>query len=239
MNDHELRAQIAEFYSRLGLHPDAWHIGPEHPALEQLGIAISERLAQNRVLELGVQSGGFTIPVALATHGRPGFSYTGVDSLEYTNAIPLRHVEAFLRQSGVTTSVRFFESDSTPVLRRAPAGAFDLILMDHYKPKYPLDLYVIFSRSLLSADGRIILHDVLAHAAPEWEVCKRICQAFGYGWTLHPEVPQGAAVVARQGGQRPDGMLAAAVYLRWYRHAAVLKTRRTAGKFLRALGLRH
>lgn len=236
MTDGDLRRQIATYYSRLGLPPEAWHIGPEHPALETLGIGIAERLV--RILELGVQSGGFAIPVVMAVHTRDGFSYTGVDNLAYDNAVRLRLIEAFLREAGVTEPLRFIESDSTAVLRATRAGSVDLILMDHYKPKYPIDLYLICSRDLLSVPGAIILHDVLAHAAPEWEVCKRICDAFGYVWTLHPDVPMGAAVVRRGRQPRTDPTLALTVYLRWYRHALLLTARRAAGSLMRTLRLR-
>ena len=228
----------AEYYEALGFPEDAWHIGPEHPGLENLAIAVLDSLPGARVLEIGVQSGGFTIPVAMAAHTREPFSYTGVDNLEFSNAVPLRHVEAYLRRAGVTGALQFVEGDSTGVLRHAARDAYDLILLDHYKPKYPIDLYVIFRRQLLAPGGAVLLHDVLTHAADDWEVCKRVCRAFGYSWTLHPDVFQGAAVLRRTDGVGSSIGAGAEVYARWYAHASVLKSRRAIGRLLRTLGLR-
>jgi len=232
---------LQEYYADLGLVEDAWHVGPEHPGLEELGISLLDH-GKARILEIGVQSGGFAVPVILATAGRPGFSYVGVDNLEYTNAVPLRLVAGYLALHGVTENVEFFEGDSARVLAQVRPDSFDLILIDHYKPKYPLDLFTVCERGLLSQNGRIVLHDVLTHAAPDWKVCERVCRAFGYEWRINAQVSQGAAVVKRSQAASPSTAFIAFVGLevraRWYWHAAKLYVRRRIGGLLRAAGLR-
>jgi predicted O-methyltransferase YrrM len=161
---------LEEYYRSLGLAEHAWHIGPEHPSLEELALALLETTNEARVLEVGVQAGGFAVPVVLALSGRTGFSYTGIDSLDYPNAVPLRVIAGYFSQHGVTRNLRFIESDSTAALRGLPGESFDLILLDHYKPKYPLDFFHVCARGLISGDGAIVLHDVLGHAAGPWHV---------------------------------------------------------------------
>jgi spermidine synthase len=195
-----------------------------------------------RILEIGVQSGGFAVPVILANAARSDFSYTGVDNLEYTNAVPLRLILEYLQHRGVAENVRFIEGDSSVVLGSATPSCYDLILLDHYKPKYAADLYRICAREVLSADGAIVLHDVLTHAADDWKVCERVCREFGYGWMIDAGVSQGAAIVRRGSGPSPATtnrrLLHAGITLRWQAHAAVLRARRAAGRFLRATGWR-
>lgn len=234
---------LQQYYASLGLADDAWHVGPEHPALEELGLAVLATTRRPRILELGVQAGGFAVPVILAAAGREGFSYTGVDNLEYTNAVPLRLVADYLALHGVHENVSFIQGDAGAVLRRAKPNAFDVVLLDHYKPKYPVDLLQVCKRELLAEDGAIILHDVLTHAASEWAVCARVCRAFGYEWTIDRAIPQGAAIVrrARSGHRRAIDavMISLEVRTRWYLHAAILRSRRLAGRALRGMGLRH
>jgi hypothetical protein len=194
-----------------------------------------------RILEVGVQAGGFAVPVILETSKRPGFAYTGVDNLGYTNAVPLRLVEEYLRQSGVTAPLRFIEGDSTTALRAQERHSYDFILLDHYKPKYPIDLWVICARDLLSVRGTIVLHDVLAHAAPQWRACQRICKAYGYVWTIDADVFQGAAIVRRGAaplGSITRGLIGFRETARWNLHAAAGRARHAAGRALRALNLR-
>lgn len=231
---------LQQYYTSLGMPEDAWHVGPEHPSLEELAISLLSTTQQARILEVGVQSGGFAVPVVLAAAGRSGFAYTGIDSLDYTNAVPLRLVDDYLRERGVTRNLRFIESDSTQALRTLPARSFDLILLDHYKPKYSLDLFEVCSRDLLGDDGVILLHDVLAHAAAPWRVCERVCRAFGYTWTIDSVVFQGAALVRRNGARRTMAIALARVEVlfRWWLHALLIDGRRRGGRILRALGLR-
>jgi len=233
---------LADYYRRLGLAEDAWHVGPEHPSLEQLALRILAESDGARILEVGVQSGGFSVPVILEVFRRKGFAYTGIDNLAYTNAVPLRLIEVYLRQSGVAGPLRFLEGDSTSLLRAEGPSSYDFILLDHYKPKYPIDLYVICARELLSERGTIVLHDVLAHAAPQWRICQQICRAFGYVWTIDEDVFQGAAIIRRGGRRRTPAiarsLIGLGVAARWNLHAAIGHARRAAGRALRSIGLR-
>ena len=232
---------LAEYYTRSGLPAGSWLVGPEHPALEELGIRILSNTASARILELGVQSGGFAVPVILACAHRDGFAYTGVDNLAYTNAVPLHHIADYLTLRGVTRGLRFVEGDSGPVVQTASSHAYDLILIDHFKPRYPIDFYAICSRDLLSEDGSIVLHDVLGNAAAHWEACKRVCRAFGYDWTIDATVPEGAAIVRRAGPARATAstlLVGAEVHARWRAGASMRGIRRAIGRALRRAGVR-
>jgi predicted O-methyltransferase YrrM len=232
---------LEEYYTGLGLPRSAWHVGPEHPALERLALRLLASMRTARILEVGVQAGGFAVPVIAGAAGRPGFTYLGVDNLAYTNAVPLARVAGYLEREGLARGVRFVQCDSTRVLRAAKPGSFDLILLDHYKPKYPIDLREICARGILSEDGAIVLHDVLAHAAAEWAVCRTVCAAFGYRTEIDAGVPGGAAIV--RGGVAPhsrsqQALVSGRVVAAWMLHAANLRARRAAGRALRAVGLR-
>jgi predicted O-methyltransferase YrrM len=234
---------LAQYYRDLGLPEESWHVGPEHPSLNELGIRLVAATKKRRILEIGVQSGGFAVPVILSVAQAGSFSYVGVDNREYTNAVPLQLIADYLKLYGITHGVRFIEGDSTTVLRTAERHAFDFILLDHYKPKYPFDLLHIFRRDLLSDDGVIVLHDVLTHAAREWEVCTRLGRAFGYTSRIDRTVVQGAGIIRRApDADRPAGSqtasLATRVIASWQLHAAVLRARRSVGRTLRVVGLR-
>ena len=232
---------LEEYYVSLGLPRSAWHVGPEHPALEELALRLLGSMRTARILEIGVQAGGFAVPVIAGAARRAGFSYLGVDNLAYTNAVPLAIVRGYLEGEGLARGVRFVEGDASAVLRAAAPESFDLILLDHYKPKYPVDLHAICARGLLSADGAVLLHDVLTHAAPEWALCETICAAFGYRADVAAEVPGGAAIVRRGGSPQARSrrtVIGARVSAGWMAHAARLRARRAAGRVLRAVGLR-
>jgi hypothetical protein len=232
---------LVDYYGNSGLPAGAWLVGPEHPALEELGLRLLANTKSARILELGVQSGGFAVPVILVAARRERFAYTGVDNLEYTNAVPLRYIATYLGLHGITRGLRFVEGSAGGVVRSAASHSYDLILIDHYKPRYPIDLYAICSRDALSDDGAIVLHDVLTHAEPDWIVCKRICRAFGYDWTIDADVSQGAAIVRRSRPARAKAMrlpVYAEVHARWLVHATILGTRRAIGRTLRRAGLR-
>ena len=207
---------LQDYYQNLGLPEEAWHIGPEHPGLEQFALRILATLAQARTLELGVQSGGLAVPLISGAAGRPDFSYTGVDSLEYPNAVPLRLIADYLTQAGITAPARFIESDSTRVLRTASPSSYDLI-------------------------SELAAHDVLAGAKADWRVCEDVCRAFGYTWTIDASVLQGVAIVRR--GDPPQtairqSLIGMRVRSRWYAHALVLRTRHAIGRVLRSIGVR-
>ena len=232
---------LAQYYRHLGLAEQSWHIGPEHPGLELFILRVLGNLAQSRTLEIGVQAGGLAVPLILGAADRPGFSYTGVDSLEYDNAVPLRLIADYLKQAGVTAPVRFIESDSTTVLRSESPSAYDLIVFDHYKPKYPIDLHIVLQHNILAAGGVIVLHDVLVAARTDWKVCESVCRAFGYTWSIDASVLQGVAVV-RRSDRAMSGLHRSLVGLRvrarWHSHAIAQRVRHTIGNVLRAAGLR-
>jgi predicted O-methyltransferase YrrM len=233
---------LQQYYASLGRPEEAWHVGPEHPSIEDLAIRLLATTRQARILEVGVQSGGFAVPVILASAHRSGFAYTGIDSLDYTNAVPLRLIADYLATRGITQTLQFIESDSTTGLRTLQPNSFDLILLDHYKPKYPRDLYEVCMRDLLSDDGVIVVHDVLGHAANEWKVCERVCTAFGVQWTIDAGVVNGAAIIRRARLSSRQTMSVARIGLevkaRWQVHATMLACRRGLGRLLRAAGLR-
>ena len=232
---------LADYYRNLGLPEESWHIGPEHPGLEEMVLRVLATLARARTLELGVQAGGLAVPLIAGAAGRPDFSYTGVDSLAYPNAVPLHLIAKYLKEAGIAAPVQFIESDSTPMLRAAAAASYDLIVFDHFKPKYPIDLFLVFERDILSAEGVIILHDVLMAARAEWRVCEDVCRAFGYTWTIDANVLQGVAIARR--GSRPLAgaqrrLIGMRVRSRWYAHAFIRNTRSRIGRLLRAIGAR-
>jgi predicted O-methyltransferase YrrM len=201
---------LQQYYASLGLPEDAWHVGPEHPSIEELAIRLLATTRHARILEVGVQSGGFAVPVILASAHRSDFAYTGIDSLDYTNVVSLRLIADYLATRDITQKQRFIESDSTAGLRTLQPNSFDLILLDHYKPKHPRDLYEVCMRDLLSDDGVIVVHDVVGHAANEWKVCERVCTAFGVQWTIDAGVVNGAAIIRRA---RPSSRRAMSVAL--------------------------
>jgi hypothetical protein len=49
---------LKEYYRSLGYPESRWHIGPEHPHLEDYAIRLLETLPRARVLEVGYQAGG-------------------------------------------------------------------------------------------------------------------------------------------------------------------------------------
>ena len=107
---------LRDYYRGLELPEESWHLGPEHPSLEEMAIRLVSETKQPRMLEIGVQSGGFAVPLILTMAQKGSFSYLGVDNRENTNAVPLRLIADFLRLHGVTEGVRFVEDDSTSVL---------------------------------------------------------------------------------------------------------------------------
>jgi predicted O-methyltransferase YrrM len=188
---------LAEYYKDLGFPPSAWHIGPEHPALERVVLRLLNNAPAARVLEIGYQSGGFAVPIVLALHARPGFQYVGIDSLAYSNAVPGDVIARFLRAQGVKDGFEFVTGDAGQVLRRFPPRPFDLVLIDHYKPLYPRELLAVARRGFVGADGVVVLHDVLGRARSVCGTCRAICRAWGFDWTVTAEVPEGLAVARR------------------------------------------
>lgn len=186
---------LAEYYTNLGYPPELWHLGDEHPAIENYAIQLAHRLPLARVLEIGVQSGGFAVPLILAMQDHPKFSYVGIDNGAYATAVDGSVISGYLAELNLNQGYEFLTVDSDTYLKTLPRQEFDLILVDHFKPLYPRDFETIARRQILSADGYLLFHDVLNKAAGVWKDCQKICAAFGYSWQIVSEVPSGLAVV--------------------------------------------
>ena len=188
---------LAEYYANLGYPKARWHIGGEHPSLEQYAVRLLESLPSARVLEVGYQSGGFAVPVILAMRERPDFAYVGIDSLGYSTAIDGTVIARYLEEQGVTAGYEFLVGDARECLAKLRGREFDLILVDHHKPLYPRELRAIVRGGFVSAHGSILVHDVLGKAQGVWPDCALIVRAYGFGVSIVDAVPDGLAVVKR------------------------------------------
>jgi len=191
---------LSEYYRAEGILPGKWHIGAEHPKLEEYALEVLRTLPRARVLEIGFQAGGFAVPVIKAMHARPDFLYVGVDSLVYDNAVPGDLIAAYLKSEGITSVYRFLQTDAQSFLSKSQVEEFDLILIDHFKPLYPEDLLTTVRNGLLSPYGAILMHDVLGEARAVAPLCEVIARAYGYSWTVTAIVPAGLAVLRRESG---------------------------------------
>jgi predicted O-methyltransferase YrrM len=188
---------LEEYYRDLGIPDSHWHIGREHPSLEDYALRLLADLPQARILEVGYQSGGFAVPVILEMQGRTDFEYLGIDSLGYGNSVDGTTIARYLRDQGVTGGYEFAVGDAGQYLKELPHRQFDLILVDHYKPLYARELLTIIRRRLTSPEGYILFHDILGEASGAWKDCTRVCNAYGYAWSIAREVPEGLALVRR------------------------------------------
>ena len=193
---------LAAYYESLGYGAESWHVGPEHPRLEEAALALLEHMPRKRVLEIGYQAGGFAVPVITAMGARPEFAYTGVDSGAYRNAVSGPVIERYLREREIPGSYRFLTGDALAVLRTLRGQQFDLLLVDHYKPLYPREFRAILALGLASDSAYVLFHDVLGRAEREWEECKLLCEAFGFSWAIRADVPGGLAVARRDAAVR-------------------------------------
>lgn len=227
--------ELAAYYQALGYAPSRWHIGAEHPMLEEHAVRLVGERPRARVLEVGYQAGGFAVPVILALHARPGFAYVGVDSMAYGSAVGAAVIGKYLAERGVTSGYEFVASDAGPFLRRVPP-AFDLVLIDHDKRLYPRDLRTVLRRDLVSADGLVLLHDVLGKARRVWHDCLAIARAYGWSPQIVDEVPEGLAVLRRQpstpspGGRIALGRAVARIHARELTDAARALRRTLRGR---------
>jgi predicted O-methyltransferase YrrM len=242
MSSGAVHERLGRFYAAAGQPPEAWHVGPEHPALEAAALELLDTVRGRRVLEIGVQAGGFAAPLILAAGQQPGFHYTGVDNHAYPNAVPFVLLERFLHEAGATADVRLVAADAQSFLAGPAGDGFDLVLLDHFKPRYPGDLQQLLARRFVRPGGVVLLHDVRGVAAEEWRVCQRVAAAYGWTAAVREEVPGGLAVL-RQGTDATPGAVTrigvrAYVGLGWWRYRAVAALRRHAGRVLRRLGLR-
>jgi hypothetical protein len=190
-----LHEKLARHYQSEGLHDEAWHIGPEHPALERTALEVLDSLVGRNVVEIGFQAGGFAVPVICALHRDPRFRYIGVDNLAYTNAVRPDAIERFLRPRVTPGCYEFIQSDSTGFLKTMAPGSVDLVLLDHFKPLYERDLLLLCQRSIVKAGGVILLHDVDAGAAQAWRNCQHLVRTFQLEVELRADVPAGLAIL--------------------------------------------
>lgn len=189
---------LDEYYEGLGFPKGSWHVGGEHPYLERYAIRLLQGMARARVLEVGYQAGGFAVPVILTMRDRPGFSYVGIDSLAYENAVEGEVIVRYLHEQGVTGCYQFVTGDAGEFLSRVERQKFDLVLIDHHKSVYPRECRTLMKRELVSREGCILFHDVLGKARDAWKECIPIVRAWGYSWMIADEVPAGVAVVRRE-----------------------------------------
>jgi hypothetical protein len=239
---NSLREALARHYQNEGVADEAWHIGPEHPALERTALEILETLDGRRVLEIGFQAGGFAVPIILTLHQDPRFRYVGVDNLAYTNSVRPTTIENFLRSRVTPGCYEFIQSDSTRFLKTLAPSSIDLVLLDHFKPLYERDLLVLCRRGVVKAGGVIFLHDVHAGAASAWRNCSHLVRTFGLQVDVRADVPAGLAILRVPFGVRPRRLTMISSWTitagRVAKDDAILHTRRAVGRFLRKVGLR-
>ena len=186
---------LSEYYTSLGYTPDRWHIGQEHPHLENYALYLLRQLPRSRVLEIGFQAGGFAVPVIMKMQDRPDFLYVGIDNGAYPNAVHPSTIVGYLKQQKVKGEFYFHYGDVKDILTRLTPQKFDLILVDHSKPFYSREFYTISCNGFIAPGGYILFHDVSEKAEAAWKECKLICQAFGLSWQIVEDVPGGLAVV--------------------------------------------
>ncbi len=194
---------LAEYYAALGYTSDQWHIGLEHPYLENYALRLIERFPRARVLEIGYQAGGFAVPVILRMKNRPDFVYVGIDNGAYANSVDSSVIADYLRSYQVACQYTFYNGDAGKILPRLVPQGFDLILVDHHEPLYPREFYTIVSRGLIVSGGVVLFHDVFQKAEKAWKECELICRAFGFSSQIVDDIPGGLAVVERSLGGVP------------------------------------
>jgi hypothetical protein len=237
-----VRDALARHYQNEGLPDEAWHIGPEHPALERAALEVLETLSGLHVLEIGFQAGGFAVPIIFALHRDPRFRYAGVDNLAYTNSVRPVTIEGFLRPRVTSGCYEFIQSDSTRFLKTLAPASVDLVLLDHFKPLYERDLLVLCRRGIVKPGGVILLHDVHSGAANAWRKCHHLVRTFGLAVDLTADVPAGLAILRIPRSavtRRLTVMRSMAITAgRAAMDDAILHARHTVGRGLRRVGLR-
>ena len=188
----------AEYFHRLQI---PYHIGKEHPALEQLALTLLRQSPRKHVLELGYQAGGFAFPLIAALKTTSTFVYCGVDSLAYPNAVPREAMHAYLFETHKIglPQVCFYRTAVRSFLRDSVVYPFDLVLLDHAKRDYVIDLWWLLHRGWVAPHGTILIHDVLGKAKGliAWS-CRMLAAWYGYSWTVDADVPEGVAVLRRK-----------------------------------------
>ncbi len=191
--------KIIEFYKREGLGPKQYHFGDEHPRLETVIQEILAGQPGKRFLEIGFQSGGTAFPVIHVFEGEYSFFYTGVDNLQYHNAVSVELLKKYLHENGVRSDCwEFLVGDATKVLSGLK-HPYDVILIDHYKPLYLDALKAILFTGLLKENGVILFHDVLDKAEQAWVDCSSLLHKFKFETEIRDDVPSGLAIARAQG----------------------------------------
>ncbi len=188
---------LAEYYAELGYGEDTWHVGPEHPYLENYALDVLAGMPRARVMEIGYQAGGFAVPVILGMQDHPDFTYTGIDDGSYVNSVDGSAIAGYLKSQQVKGCYTFHTGDAGYFLETLDWQQFDLILIDHHKLLYPREFSILINRGMISSGGYVFFHDVLAKAAWVWKECQLMCRAHGSSWQIIEEVPAGLAVVKR------------------------------------------
>ena len=201
---------LRTFYENQGLSSADYHIGPEHPGLEEKAIQLIQDHPLPKILEIGYQSGGFSIPIILTLYGKRGFSYVGIDNMQFNESINSKWnvdlLNNFLLLKGVDKHCfKFHIGDSGEFLKKCN-DHYDLILIDHMKALYPRELRMIFRRRLICKGGVILLHDVLKRAKMAWEKCRRICKTYNCSYEIDENIVLGLAILRPDPDRFPKGI---------------------------------
>jgi len=192
-------SNLRKFYVDQGLHDKDFHIGPEHPGLEEKALLLVKDIPAPRILEIGYQSGGFSIPMIVTLFKNQGVTYEGIDNLEFNESINSRwqprFLEEFLEKEGVDNSCFTFNNGDGAEFLKQCDHQYDLILIDHLKALYPRELKLILQNHLIKEGGFILLHDVSIRAKVAWEKCSKICDSYGCQYEVDENVVSGLAIV--------------------------------------------
>ncbi len=186
---------LVDHYTEIGLPKDRWHIGAEHPSLEQFAVEWLKLNERSRVLEIGFQAGGFAVPVIIEMHHCKEFKYVGIDSLAYSNAVDGGMIGKYLAAQGIPEVYEFRHGDAATQLHELAGQSFDLILIDHLKALYPRELETVLRQRTCAPGGIILLHDVLGRARWAWRYCRILAHLYGCTTEISSKVPEGLAIV--------------------------------------------
>lgn len=204
-------SSLKEYYLESGLCADDFHIGPEHPGIEERAIDLLAKSSGKRVLEIGYQSGAFAAPVIEAYGRDDSFDYTGVDNFAFNNSIRSnwrpQFIEGYLASKNLNkTAYRFLQGDANAFLL-AQREPYDLILIDHLKPLYARELRTILKRKLIKPDGVILVHDVAGRAKQVWRDCTRWCWCYHCESEIDLGVVSGLAIIRSKKGYKSRGRI--------------------------------